>query len=318
MKKILTVLLVLTLSIVMFAACGGSSGNAPAAPAPTESSAPAAEAPAEAPAATAVSNFDANREITVVSRENGSGTRGAFVELTGVEVRDDDGNTTDRTTVEAAIGNSTSAIMTNVAGDTYAIGYISTGSVNNTIKTVSVDGVEPTAANILAGNYKISRPFIIVTKGNLEAVTEDFISFILSKEGQEVIAASYIPIDSGAAAFQSNGATGKIVVGGSTSVTPVMEKLSEAYLTLNPGAAIEIHSTGSGAGITGAIDGVVDIGMSSREIKDSEMEELDQNITICKDGIAMIVNNNNPITNVTTEQVREIYTGEITRWSGVQ
>jgi len=207
--------------------------------------------------------------------------------------------------------------MTNVAGDTYAIGYISTGSANNTIKTLSVDGVQPTSANILAGNYKISRPFIIITQDNLEPVAVEFIEFIMSAQGQEVVSGSYIPVVQNAPDFQSAGMSGKIEIGGSTSVSPVMEKLAEAYLALNPNATIEVHSTGSGAGITGAIDGVLDIGMSSREIRDSEMEKLHQQITICMDGIAVIVNNDNPRNNITMDDIRDIFIGEKTRWSDV-
>jgi len=310
----------------MITACGGTpeapaaetpiaEEPVPQAPTPEEPApeAPAPEEPAPEPPAT---NFDDAREITVVSRESGSGTRGAFVELTGVEVRDGD-TSTDMTSEEAVIGNGTNAIMTNVAGDTYAIGYISTGSVNDTIKTVSIDGVEPTPANILAGSYGIARPFIIVTMDGLSPVAEDFINFIMSQEGQEIVADRYIPVDQNAPAFESTRESGTVVVGGSTSVSPVMENLAEAYQEINSNATIEVHATGSGAGITGAIDGVVDIGMSSRDIRDSEMEELYQQITIAMDGIAVIVNNDNPISNLSLEEVREIFTGEKTRWSEI-
>lgn len=307
MKKLLTSILIATLVLTVFAGCGGSPSPAPQAPAAPDPQEPAAP----------VFDFNVNREIIVVSRESGSGTRGAFIELTGVQVTVD-GNTTDMTSPEATIGNGTNAIMTNVAGDTYAIGYISTGSINDSIKPVSIDGVAPTAENVLAGNYVIARPFIIVTADNLEPVAEDFINFILSAQGQQIAAERYIPVDLSAPAFQSNGASGTVVIGGSTSVAPVMERLREAYIAINPGANIEVHGTGSGAGITGAIDGLLDIGMSSREIRESEMEQLDRQITIAMDGIAVIVNNNNPITNLTSEQVREIFTGELTRWADVQ
>ena len=288
MRKTIAALLITILAAGLFAGCTQASGG-----------------------------FSQNRDITVVSRESGSGTRGAFTELTGVQVTVD-GNTTDMTSPEAAIGNGTNAIMTNVAGDTYAIGYISTGSIGGTIKTVSVDGVAPTTQNVLTGAYKISRPFIIITQDNLSPVAVDFISFIMSAEGQDVVGVSYIPIDQNAPAFRSNGAAGTVVIGGSTSVTPVMELLREKYLELNPGAVIEVHGTGSGAGITGAIDGLLDIGMSSREIRDSEMEQIHQEITICMDGIAVIVNNDNPIENLTVEQIRQIFTGEVTRWADVK
>jgi phosphate transport system substrate-binding protein len=293
MKKSLATVIVVILVISMFAGCNIVSASANPA-------------------------FNASREITVVSRESGSGTRSAFVELTGVEVRDANGNVTDMTSAEATIGNGTNAIMTNVAGDTYAIGYISTGSINGTIKPISVDGIAPTAENILAGSYNIARPFIIVTKGDLAPLTQEFIDFIMSAPGQEIVAGNYIPVDLNAPAFQSAGYSGTIVIGGSTSVSPVMERLSEGYRALNPNAAIAVHSSGSGAGITGAIGGLLDIGMSSREIRDSEMEQLEQKITICMDGIAIIVNNANPIENITSDQIREIFIGEITRWSGVQ
>jgi len=325
MKKAMSLVLVCMLALSVLAACGGSAPEAPTPVAPAQEipaqeaptqEAPAQEAPAQEAPAQEASNFDDRREITVVSRESGSGTRGAFVELTGVEVSVD-GNSTDMTSPEAVIGNGTNAIMTNVAGDAYAIGYISTGSVNDSIKTVNIDGVEPTPANILAGSYKISRPFIVVTMDNLSPVAQDFLDFIMSSEGQEIVADSYIPVDQNAPAFDSNRATGTVVVGGSTSVAPVMEKLAEAYEAINTGANIEIHATGSGAGITGAIDGVVEIGMSSRDIRDSEMEELYQQITIAMDGIAIIVNTDNPLTNLTMEEVREIFTGEKTRWSEV-
>jgi phosphate transport system substrate-binding protein len=288
MKKAISLVLICISALSLLAACGNGAEEA----------------------------FDDRREITVVSRESGSGTRGAFVELTGVEVSVD-GNTTDMTSPEAVIGNGTNAIMTNISGDTYAIGYISTGSVDDTVKTVKIDGVEPTPANILAGNYKISRPFIIVTLDDLSPVVQDFLDFIMSSEGQEIVAVNYIPVDQNAPSFTSNRATGTVVVGGSTSVAPVIEKLAEAYEAINAGARIEIHATGSGAGITGTIDGVVDIGMSSRAIRDSEMENLYQQIMIAMDGIAVIVNTGNPLDNLTMERVREIFTGEKTRWSEV-
>jgi len=255
---------------------------------------------------------NAGNEIIVVSRESGSGTRGAFVELTGLEV---DGN--DMTSPEAVISQSANAIMTNVVGDEAAIGYISMGSVNNTIKTVSINGVAATPANVLAGTYPIARPFIVVMGDELSPVAQDFVDFIMSSQGQDIIAISYIPVDLNAPSFTTSGASGTVVVGGSTSVAPVMERLREAYLVLNPNATIEVHSTGSGAGITGAIDGLLDIGMSSRDIRDSEIAQLHNHITICKDGIAIIVNNNNSVSNLTMEQVRQIFTGETSNWDDI-
>jgi len=291
MRKLITSAIAVTLVLTLFAGCGEASDSQ--------------------------SDFNLGREITVVSRESGSGTRGAFIELTGIEVRDAGGTVTDMTSPEATIGNGTNAIMTNVAGDRYAIGYISTGSVNETIRTVSVDGVVPTAENILAGGYAIARPFIIVTAGDLDALAQEFIDFIMSAPGQEIVAGRYIPVDLAAPAFTSAGHGGRVVIGGSSSVAPVMELLSEGYRALNPNATIEVHSSGSGAGITGAIDGLLDIGMSSRDIRESEMEQLDSQLTIAMDGIAVIVNNANPLENLTGEQVRQIFTGELTRWSDI-
>jgi len=321
MKKAISLILACMFALFLFTACGGSATETPSLGSPAQDTpaqdTPAQDPPAQDTPAQAASDFDDRREIIVVSRESGSGTRGAFVELTGVEVSAD-GNTTDMTSPEAVIGNSTNAIMTNVSGDIYSIGYISTGSIDNSIKAVNIDGVEPTPANVLAGDYKIARPFIVVTMDNLSPVAQDFLSFIMSKEGQEIVADRYIPVDQNAPAFESNRETGTVVVGGSTSVSPVVERLAEAYQEINSGANIEVHATGSGAGITGAIDGVLDIGMSSRNIRDSEMENLYQQITIAMDGIAVIVNNDNPLTNLTMEEVREIFTGEKTRWSEVQ
>ena len=312
MKKLLASVVIVTLVLTAFAGCSqsGQISEDNAATQGTQSSPPAANSDA--------SSFNTNREITVISRESGSGTRGAFIELTGIEVRGEDGTITDMTSPEATIGNGTNAIMTNVAGDTYAIGYISTGSINDTIRPVSVDGIAPTAENILAGSYVIARPFIIVTADDIDPLTREFIDFIMSAPGQEIVAERYIPVDLNAPAFQSTGHSGTIVIGGSTSVAPVMERLSEGYRALNPNANIEVHVSGSGAGITGTIEGLLDIGMSSREIRDSEMEQLGQQITICMDGIAVIVNNDNPFTNITSEQVRQIFTGELTRWSEIQ
>ena len=292
MKKLLASAVITTLVLMLLAGCGGASGQPG-------------------------SGFNEGREITVVSRESGSGTRGAFIELTGIEVRGAVGTVTDMTSAEATIGNGTNAIMTNVAGDVYAIGYISTGSINDTIKPINVDGVAPTTENILAGSYAIARPFIIVTAGSLDPLAQEFIDFIMSAPGQEIVARRYIPVDLSAPAFTSAGHSGRVIIGGSSSVAPVMELLSEGYRELNPNAIIEVHSTGSGAGITGAIDGLLDIGMSSRDIRDSEMEQLDAQLIIAMDGIAVIVNNQNPITNMTSEQVRKIFTGELTRWSDI-
>ena len=261
--------------------------------------------------------FDTTKTINVVSREDGSGTRDAFIELMGIEEKDDNGNKVDHTTPEATTVSSTDVVMTTVAGDTYAIGYISLGSLNETVKAVSVDGVEATSANVKDGIYAVARPFNIATKGEVSVVAQDFINYIMSKEGQEVVAGSYIPVLDDAPAFSTEKPQGKIVVAGSSSVTPVMEKLQEAYMALNPNATIEIQQSDSTTGMTSAIDGVCDIGMASRELKDSEKEQL-TSTTIAVDGIAVVVNPENPVTNLTSAQIKDIYTGATTTWDIVE
>ena len=252
--------------------------------------------------------------ITVVSREDGSGTRGAFIELFGVEEKDADGNKVDNTTEEAEITNNTAVMMSTVAGDVDAIGYISLGSLNDSVKAVKIDGVEATAENIKSGEYKVSRPFNIATNGEVSEVTQDFIDYILSPEGQAVIEENgYISIDDTAEA-ESTQPEGKVVVAGSSSVTPVMEKLKEAYAEVNPNAEIEIQQSDSTTGMTSAIDGICDIGMASRELKDEELEAGLTSTTIANDGIAIIVNNDNPTEDLTVDQVKSIYVGETTTW----
>lgn len=262
------------------------------------------------------SSFDTAKTINVVSREDGSGTRGAFIELMGVEQKDASGNKKDMTTKEAIIASKTDVMLTNVANDPYAIGYISLGSLNDSVKALKVDGAAATAENVKSGTYKVARPFNIATKGEPSGVAKDFINFILSKEGQEVISDGYIKINDDAKNFTSDNSTGKVVVGGSSSVSPIMEKLKEAYLAINTGAEIEIQTNDSTAGMTGTIDGNFDIGMASRELKDSEKAEL-TDTAIALDGIAVIVNPKNTIDNLTSEQIKDIYTGGTTEWSGV-
>ena len=252
--------------------------------------------------------------ITVVSREDGSGTRGAFIELFGVEEKDADGNKVDNTTEEAEITNNTAVMMSNVAGDVDAIGYISLGSLNDSVKAVKIDGVEATAENIKSGEYKVSRPFNIATNGEDSDVAQDFIDYILSPEGQAVIEENgYISIDDVKDA-ESTQPEGKVVVAGSSSVTPVMEKLKEAYAEVNPNAEIEIQQSDSTTGMTSAIDGICDIGMASRELKDEELEAGLTSTTIANDGIAIIVNNDNPTDDLSVDQVKSIYVGETTTW----
>ena len=259
------------------------------------------------------SDWDTSNDITVVSREDGSGTRGAFVELFGIE-EEVDGEKMDMTTEEANITNSTSVMMSTVAQDEYSIGYISLGSLNDTVKALKIDGTEATADNIKAGTYKISRPFNIAVKEGLSEAGQDFMNYILSKEGQAVVADNnYIPLDN-AEAYTSNGASGKVVVAGSSSVSPVMEKLKEAYADANSGVEIEIQTSDSTTGMQNAIDGVCDIGMASRELKDSELEAGLNPTVIALDGIAVIVNNNNPTDEMTSDQVKSIFTGDALAW----
>ena len=260
----------------------------------------------------------ASQPISVVSREDGSGTRGAFVELTGVEEKDADGNKTDNTTADAIISNSTEIMLTTVSGDEYAIGYSSTGSLNDTVKALNVDGVEPTAQNIKDGKYSLSRPFNIATKGTPGKLAQDFIDYILSEEGQKVVEDNgYIASVDDAKAFKSSGESGKLVVAGSSSVTPVMEKLAEAYKAVNKKAEIEIQESDSTTGMTAAADGTCDIGMASRELEDSEKDKGLTSQAIALDGIAVIVNTQNTRTEITTDMVKKIFTGEVTDWNDV-
>ena len=331
-KKVMCMLLTGMMAAGMIAGCGNS-GNASAsanagADTNTDASADAADSSADQTAdttaadttadTTASGDFDNSEYINVVSREDGSGTRGAFIELFGVEEKNDAGEKIDNTTDEAIITNSTDVMLTTVAGDEYSIGYVSLGSLNDSVKAVSIDGAEATVDNIKSGDYTIARPFNIATKGTPSDVAQDFINFIMSADGQAVISDNkYIPVDDGAAAFESNGASGKIVVAGSSSVTPVMEKLKEAYAAVNSGAEIEIQESDSTTGMTDAAAGTSDIGMASRELKDSETEGGLTATVIAMDGIAVVVNNDNPTTDLSKDTVKGIYTGEITSWDGV-
>lgn len=260
---------------------------------------------------TAESTTGTSGAIHVVSREDGSGTRGAFVELTGVE--DDNG---DNTTVEAEIANRTDAVLTTVAGNEAAIGYVSLGSLNDTVKAVTVDGVEATVDNVKSGDYTLSRPFNIATKGEPTGVAKDFINFIMSADGQAIVGEDYITVNDNAEAFTSDGSSGHITVGGSSSVSPVMEQLIEAYKAVNPNAQIDLQTSDSTSGMTGAMDGTFAIGMASRELKDEEAAEL-TGTAIALDGIAVIVNTANTVDNLTMDQIRSIYVGETTDWADV-
>ena len=262
--------------------------------------------------------FNNKKSISVLSREDGSGTRGAFIELFGIEKKDANGKKVDYTTEEAAITNSTAVMLTSVAGDGYAIGYVSLGSLNDSVKAVKIDGADATVANINNGSYKISRPFNIAVKEGLSPVALDFVNFIVSDEGQKVIAANkYIKLQN-TKAYTSSKANGKVVVAGSSSVSPVMEKLIEAYKGVNPNAKLELQTSDSTTGVTNAINGACDIGMASRALKDSEKAKGVKEITIAIDGIAVIVNKVNPVENMTKVQVEQIFTGNITKWSDVK
>ncbi|HIU34133.1 MAG TPA: substrate-binding domain-containing protein [Candidatus Pullichristensenella excrementigallinarum] len=256
--------------------------------------------------------------ITVISREEGSGTRGAFVELTGVEQKDEEGNKVDMTTEEAVVTNSTSVMMTSVAGDENAIGYVSLGSLNDTVKAVDVDGYPATVESIKAGEYAVARPFVIATCGEIGELAQDFLNYILSADGQAVIEENgYISVNDAAEAYTASGLSGKLTVGGSSSVTPVMEKLAEAYMALNADVEIAVQQSDSTTGVNSAIEGIVELGMASRELKDSEIEQGVTGTTIAMDGIAVIVNNANPTSALTSEQIAKIFTGEITDWSEI-
>ena len=325
MKKLISMLAVSAMLVGCLAGCGNSAASNAASTPAAEATQAATEAPVqetaktEAPAASAAetpaaeaSGSGLDTDITVVSREEGSGTRGAFVEL--MKIEDDDG---DHTVDTAEISNSTSVVTQTVAGNKSAIGYISLGSLNDTVKAVKVDDVEPTVENIKAGSYAVSRPFEICYKEeNLTDLGKDFISFIMSAEGQKIVDdEGYIAMDEKAESYTGSGMSGNLSLNGSTSVSPLMEKLAEAYRAINPDVNIDIQQTGSGAGITATADGTCEIGMSSRALKD---EELAQGITeeqIALDGIAVIVNKENGIDSLTSEQIRQIFVGDITNWA---
>lgn len=261
---------------------------------------------------------DLSGTINVVSREDGSGTRGAFIEIVGILEEDSSGNEIDQTYEEAIVQNGTDAVMTTVAGDEYSIGYISLGSLNDTVKAVKVDGVEATSENVQEGSYKIARPFNIAYKDGLDSLGIDFVNFILSPQGQDIVVEEgYIQSNTDLSEYVSSNEKGNLVVAGSTSVSPVMEKLAEKYEELNPDTSIEIQSTGSSAGMQSAMEGSADIGMASRELKDSEEESLTYK-AIAIDGIAIIVNTENTIDDISLENVKSVYIGETTSWESLE
>ncbi len=299
MKKVFALMLAAVMMMAVLTSCGGDNASDT-----TTTGANGTEAPA-----------GLTSDISVIAREEGSGTRGAFVELMGVV--DEEEN--DITVASAEITNSTSVMMSTVAGNVNAIGYISLGSLNDTVKAVKVDGVAATVEDINNGSYKVSRPFVIATKGEVSELAQDFIDFIMSNDGQQIIEdEGYIKVEGSGEDYTASGLTGTVSLAGSTSVSPVMEKIGDAYKALNDGVTIEIQQTGSGAGITSTIEGACDIGMSSRALKEEEIAEGLEATTIATDGIAVIVNNDNPIEDISSESIKEIYLGNVTNWADVK
>ena len=312
-KKLLSVMLVGALAISALTGCGSKDTTSN----DSQKADTTTEADSSSDAAADTSDFDNSETINVQSREDGSGTRGAFIELFGIEEKDADGNKIDNTTEEANITNSTEVMLTSVAGDEYAIGYVSLGSLNDTVKALKIDGAEATADNIKAGTYKIARPFNIATKGDATGLAADFINYIMSDEGQKVIEDNGYISQGSNGAFTSDGSTGKIVVAGSSSVTPVMEKLIEAYKAINKDAEIELQESDSTTGMTAAMEGTCDIGMASRELKESETEGGLTAQVIAMDGIAVVVNNSNPMDEMSSDNVKDIFIGAVTTWDEV-
>lgn len=303
MKKFIVALMITAMASTAMVGCGNRSTNSQA------SASTGTEDTSEA------DNKDTfpGGAITVISREDGSGTRGAFIELFGIEEKDDAGNKTDNTTTEAVIANSTEIVLSNVAGDPNAIGYVSLGSLSDQVKALKIDGAEATVENIKSGDYAISRPFNIATNGTPSDAAQDFMSFILSSDGQAVVEETgYISSVEDAKAYEASDASGKVVVAGSSSVTPVMEKLKEAYEAANSNVEIEIQPSDSTTGLQAAMDGTADIGMASRELKDEESSLT--NTVIAIDGIAVVVNNENSVDDMTADQIKAIFTGETTSW----
>lgn len=314
-KKWLTVGTALMISAMMMAGCGNTENKDEAAS--TQETAGEEKDAESTPEETEGGSFEGM--ISPVSREEGSGTRVAFIELFGIETKDEAGNKIDNTTDMAEVTNSTSVMLTTVEGNEYAIGYISLGSMDDTkVKALNIDGAEATVENIKSGDYKISRPFNIVTKEGLSEVAADFVKYIMSEDGQRVVEENGYISQGNEGAYEAAELSGKITVAGSSSVTPVMEKLKEGYVALNPDVKIEVQQNDSTTGVTSAIEGVCDIGMASRELKDTELAEGITGTAIALDGIAVIVNKENPINDMTSEQVASIFTGETIDWSEIQ
>ncbi|HIZ49401.1 MAG TPA: substrate-binding domain-containing protein [Candidatus Gemmiger excrementavium] len=319
MKRTAVVASVMAAALALSLAACGNTTSSEASSTASESTASAAET-AETAESTeaAATDFDADQDITVITREDGSGTRGAFIELTGVEEKNDAGEKVDMTTEAAATQNSTNGVMTAVANDETAVGYISLGSLNDTVKAVTVGDVEANAENVSNGTYTLARPFNIVTNGEAtDPVAVDFIAYCMSADGQ-ALATEEGYIGAEGAEYTSTQPSGSITVGGSSSVSPLMEKLIEAYAAVNPNATIEMLTTDSTTGVTGALDGTYTIGMASRELKEEETAEGAAATVLAMDGIAVVVNPANPIENLTVDQIKSIYVGETTVWSELQ
>ncbi|HHZ06750.1 MAG TPA: extracellular solute-binding protein [Clostridiales bacterium] len=300
MKTVATTVLAGVLAMTALTGCGGNGSTASNA---TNGSSTAQSG-----------SFDTSKSIMAVTREEGSGTRDAFVELTGVLVKDSAGNKSDNTTVDATVLSSTQAVLSNVAGSDEAIGYISLGSLNDTVKAVKVNGVAPSPDTVKDGTYKISRPFNIATKSELNDAAKDFVDYILSGDGQKVVEANGYVAVSKSTQYSGSKPSGTITVAGSSSVSPVMEKLAEAYMAVNTNAKVEVQTSDSSSGMTAASEGTCDIGMASRDLKDSEKEKLTAT-KIAMDGIAVVINKNNTTEDMTTDQIKAVYTGEITTWT---
>ena len=301
MKKFIAVLAAASMVAAMAAGCGSNEDTSANGDAATEEGGESG-------------SWDAANMITAVTREEGSGTRGAFTELFGVVDEEDN----DMITLDAQTTNSTSVMMTTVSENEYAIGYISLGSLDDSlVKAVKIDGVDATAENIENGTYKVSRPFNVAVKPDSDnAVAKDFMAFIMSTEGQAVVAdEGYIPVAE-VEAYAGEAPEGSCVVGGSSSVSPLMEKLIEAYAEVNPNASIELQTSDSTTGMTNAIEGSYDIGMASRELKEDEAAQLEGTV-IATDGIAVIVNLNNTTDDMTVDQVKSIYVGDTTTWDAI-
>ena len=288
MKKVLAVGVIAAMAATMFTACGSSSSGS--------------------------SDSDASGKISVISREEGSGTRGAFIELFGIETKDKDGNKTDNTIKDAEITNSTAVMIQTVQGNKAAIGYISLGSLASSVKALKVDGNEASVENVKKGTYKVSRPLNIVIGKKTNAAAKDFINYIMSKEGQKIVEKEgYVPEDT-SKTYSKSDASGKISGAGSSSVTPLKEKLAEAYQKVNSDVKVEVQESDSTTGITSATEGVCNIGMASRDLEKEETDKGVKSKEIARDGIAVIVNKDNSLSEITSEQVQKIYTGEITKW----